>query len=169
MPNKTEISDSNNENMRDSENLNENLNENSNENLSNCDLSQIISHVAKEMDLLRQRKNERNEMDINEKSRNSSLNECKKQLSFIEMAKTDNTISADFDNVIFVTKNGIDIQEMIYQCEKHNVYTSRNIERAIKTNNTRIINSTSINSNQANHIVSFFTKNENTEMRFIKQ
>ena len=71
--------------------------------------------------------------------------------------------------MIFVTKNGIDIQEMVYRREKHNAYTSRNIERTIKTNNTRIINSDLINPNQANHIVSFFTKNENAEMRFVKQ
>lgn len=71
--------------------------------------------------------------------------------------------------MIFVTKNGIDFQEMVYRRKKHNAYTSRNIERTIKTNNTRIINSTSINPNQANHIVSFFTKNENAEMRFVKQ
>ncbi|CAG8760362.1 12856_t:CDS:2, partial [Rhizophagus irregularis] len=79
--------------------------------------------------------------------------------------ETENTISTDFDDMIFVTKNRIDFQEMIYRREKHNAYTSRNIERTIKTNNTRIINSTSINPNQANHIVSFFTKNENAEMR----
>ncbi|POG81189.1 hypothetical protein GLOIN_2v1471121 [Rhizophagus irregularis DAOM 181602=DAOM 197198] len=106
-------------------------------------------------------------MDINDESKNSSLNECKKQLSFIDMVEIEtskNMISTDFDNVIFVTKNGIDIQEMVYQREKHNAYTSRNIEWTIKTNNTRIINSDLINPNQANHIVSFFTKNENAEM-----
>ena len=70
---------------------------------------------------------------------------------------------------MFATKNEIDFQEMIYRREKHNAYTSRNIERTIKTNNIRIINSISINSNQANRIVSFFTKNENAGMRFIKQ
>lgn len=58
---------------------------------------------------------------------------------------------------------------MIYQHEKHNAYNSRNIERTIKTNNTRISNSDLIKPNQANHIVSFFTKNENAEMRIIKQ
>jgi hypothetical protein len=70
---------------------------------------------------------------------------------------------------MFATKNGINFQEMIYQREKHNAYTSRNIERTVRTNNTRIINSTSINPNQANRIVSFFTRNENAEMRFVKQ
>ncbi|PKC01861.1 hypothetical protein RhiirA5_504384 [Rhizophagus irregularis] len=118
--NDMEISDSNDENMQDSEN--------SNENPSNSSLSQAISHVAKKVDLLKQRENKRNEMDIDEESRNLSLNEY-------------------FDDMIFVTKNGIDFQEMIYRYEKHH-----NIERTIKTNNTRIINSTSINPNQANHI-----------------
>src|SRR5688572_16887305 len=70
---------------------------------------------------------------------------------------------------MFVTENGIDFQEMIYQREKHNAYNSRNIERTIKTNNIRTSNSDSIKPNQANHIVSFFTKNENAEMRFVKQ
>lgn len=56
--------------MQDRENLNENL--------SNCSFSQIISHAANEMDLLRQKENERNKMDINDESKNSSLNECKK-------------------------------------------------------------------------------------------
>ncbi|CAB4476853.1 unnamed protein product [Rhizophagus irregularis] len=118
-PNDIEISGSNDEYMQDREN--------SNENLSNCGLSQIISHAANEVDLLRQRENERNKMDINDKSKNSSLNECKKQLSFIDMVEIDtskNMISTDFDNVIFVTKNGIDIQEMVYRREKHNAYTS---------------------------------------------
>ncbi|CAB5374015.1 unnamed protein product [Rhizophagus irregularis] len=159
--NDMEISGSNDENMQDSKN--------SKKNLSNSSLSQVISHAAKEVDLLRQRENERNEMDVDEKNRNSSLNECRKQLSFIDLEETENTISTDFDDMIFVTKNRIDFQEMIYRHEKHNAYTSRNIERTIKTNNTRIINSTSINPNQANHIVSFFTKNENAEMWFIKQ
>ncbi|POG58716.1 hypothetical protein GLOIN_2v1789992 [Rhizophagus irregularis DAOM 181602=DAOM 197198] len=155
--NDMEISGSNDENMQDSEN--------SNKNLLNSSLSQVISHAVKEVDLLRQRENERNEMNIDEENRNSSLNECRKQLSFIDLEETENTISTDFDDMIFVTKNRIDFQEMIYRREKHNAYTSRNIERTIKTNNTRIINSTSINPNQANHIVSFFTKNENAEMR----
>ncbi|GET65376.1 hypothetical protein GLOIN_2v1789992 [Rhizophagus irregularis DAOM 181602=DAOM 197198] len=102
-------------------------------------------------------------MDINDESKNSSLNECKKQLSFIDMVEIEtskNMISTDFDNVIFVTKNGIDIQEMVYQREKHNAYTSRNIEWTIKTNNTRIINSDLINPNQANHIQEKRWKNE---------
>lgn len=42
---------------------------------------------------------------------------------------------------------------MVYRREKHNAYTSQNIEQTIKTNNTRIINSDLINPNQANHIV----------------
>ena len=78
-PNDIEISGSNDEYMQDREN--------SNENLSNCGLSQIISHAANEVDLLRQRENERNKMDINDESKNSSLNECKKQLSFIDMVE----------------------------------------------------------------------------------
>lgn len=77
-PDDVEISGSNDEYMQNREK--------SNENLSNCGLSQIISHAAKEVDLLRQRENERNEIDINdEESKNSSLNECKKQLSFIDI------------------------------------------------------------------------------------
>ncbi|CAB4488254.1 unnamed protein product [Rhizophagus irregularis] len=115
--NDMEISDSNDENS-----------ENSNENLSNSSLSQAISHAAKKVDLLKQRENKRNEMDIDEESRNLSLNECRKQLSFIDLNETENTISAYFDDMIFVTKNGIDFQEMIYRCEKHNAYTSHNIE-----------------------------------------
>ncbi|CAB5200744.1 unnamed protein product [Rhizophagus irregularis] len=47
--NDMEISDSNDENMQDSEN--------SNENPSNSSLSQAISHVAKKVDLLKQREN----------------------------------------------------------------------------------------------------------------
>ena len=50
-----------------------------------------------------------------------------------------------------------------------NAYNSRNIERTIKTNNSRTSNSDSIKPNQANRIVSYFTKNEKAEMRFIKQ
>ncbi|CAB4405106.1 unnamed protein product [Rhizophagus irregularis] len=84
--NDMEISGSNDENMQDSEN--------SNENLSNSSLSQAISHAAKEVVLLRQGKNKRNEMDIDEESRNLSLNECRKQLSFIDLDETENTISA---------------------------------------------------------------------------
>ncbi|RGB30177.1 hypothetical protein C1646_765671 [Rhizophagus diaphanus] len=61
--NDMEISGSNDENMQD--------NENSNENLSNSSLSQAISHAAKEVNLLRQKENERNEMDI-------GVNECGK-------------------------------------------------------------------------------------------
>ncbi len=53
---------------------------------------------------------------------------------------------------------------MVYQREKHNAYNSHNIERTIKTNNTKISNSNLIKPNQANRIVSFFTKNENAEM-----
>uniref|UniRef100_U9TBC4 Uncharacterized protein n=2 Tax=Rhizophagus irregularis TaxID=588596 RepID=U9TBC4_RHIID len=68
--NDMEISDSNDENMQDSEN--------SNENLSNSSLSQTISHAAKKVDLLKQKENKRNEMDIDEESRNLSLNECRK-------------------------------------------------------------------------------------------
>ena len=48
---------------------------------------------------------------------------------------------------MFATKDEINFQEMIYQCEKHNAYTFRNIEWTIKTDNTRIIDSTSINPN----------------------
>ena len=89
--NDMEISGSNDENIQD--------NENSNEDLSNCGLSQIISHTAKEVDLLRQRENKRDEMDINEESEDSSLNECKKQLSFIDMVEmetSNNTISTGY-------------------------------------------------------------------------
>src|SRR5688500_16659699 len=70
---------------------------------------------------------------------------------------------------MFVTKNEIDFQEMIYQHKKHNAYTSHNIERIIKTYNTRISNPISIDPNQANQIVSFFTRNENAEVQFVKQ
>ncbi|CAG8609492.1 16911_t:CDS:2, partial [Dentiscutata heterogama] len=66
-----------------------------------------------------------------------SLNECKKQLSFIDIVKIE-------------TSNNTVSTEMIYQREKHNAYTSHNIEWTIKTTNTRIINSTLINPNQAN-------------------
>ncbi|CAG8588688.1 43351_t:CDS:2 [Gigaspora margarita] len=97
-------------------------------------------------------------MDINEENKN--LDKYKKQLSFINMI---------FDGIIFVTKNKINYQEMIYQYEKHNAYTSHNIKWTAKTNSTRTINLTSINSNQASHIVSLFTKNTNTKMQFIKQ
>ena len=70
---------------------------------------------------------------------------------------------------MFITKNGIDFQEMIYQCKKHNAHTSHNIERIIKIYNTRISDPTSINPNQANQIVSFFTRNENAKVQFVKQ
>jgi hypothetical protein len=76
--------------------------ENSNENLSNSSLSQAISHAAKEVDLLRQRENERNEMDINEESRNLSLNKCKKQLSFIDLDETKNTISTSCYILLYI-------------------------------------------------------------------
>ncbi|CAG8805380.1 14494_t:CDS:10, partial [Gigaspora margarita] len=60
----------------------------------------------------------------------STPNECKKQLSFINMVEietSNNTISADFGGVIFATKN-------------------------TKTNSTRTINLTSINPNQASYM-----------------
>ncbi|CAG8787897.1 10861_t:CDS:2, partial [Racocetra fulgida] len=78
--------------------------------------------------------------------------ECKKQLSFINMVEietSNNIISAGFNSVIFATKNNNNFQGIIYQCEKHNAYTSRNIEQTVKTNNIRIINLTSINLNKA--------------------
>ena len=78
--------------------------QNLNENSSNSDLSQVISYAAKEMDLLRQRENERNKMNINEKSKNLSLNDCKKQLSFIDIMEPktlNNTINAGNIFIIF--------------------------------------------------------------------
>ncbi|CAG8476167.1 21012_t:CDS:2 [Gigaspora margarita] len=122
--NDIEVSGSNDENIQNDKNLNENL--------SNSNYSQIISCAANEVDLLRQRENKRDEIDINEENKN--LDECKKQLFFINMR------------------------------EKRNTYTSRNIKRTAKTNSTRTINLTSINPNQASHIVSLFTKNTNAEI-----
>ncbi|RGB21825.1 hypothetical protein C1646_777185 [Rhizophagus diaphanus] len=58
---------------------------------------------------------------------------------------------------------------MVYQCEKHNAYNSRNFERTIKTNSTKLCKSGLIKPNQANHIILFFSKNENAEMRIVKQ
>jgi hypothetical protein len=95
--NDAEISGSNDEDMQD--------NENSNENLSNCNLSQVISHAAKEVDLLRQRENKRDEIDINKESKNLSLDECKKQLSFIDMVEmeTSNNTIITTGYYIFIT------------------------------------------------------------------
>ncbi|CAG8472868.1 12759_t:CDS:10, partial [Racocetra persica] len=160
--NDIEVSGSNDENIQDDKNLNENI--------SNYNYSQIISCAAKEIDLLKQKENERDKIDINEE--NENLDKYKKQLSFINMVEietSNNTISTGFDNVIFATKNRINFQEMIYQHEKHNAYTFRNIEQTAKTNNTRIINLTSINPNKTSYIVLLFTKNANAKMRFIKQ
>ncbi|UZO26162.1 uncharacterized protein OCT59_018408 [Rhizophagus irregularis] len=116
----------------------------SDENFSNLDLSQIIGYAAKE------------------------------QLSFIDIDETldSSIINTDINNTdttILVTENVIDFQEMVYQREKHNAYNSRNIERTIKTNSTKLCKSGLIKPNQANHIVSFFSKNENAEMRIVKQ
>ncbi|CAG8746721.1 32687_t:CDS:2 [Gigaspora margarita] len=75
-----------------------------------------LQQISTFIDLLRQRENKKDEIDINEENKN--LDECKKQLSFINMVKietSNNAISADFGDVIFATKNRIDYQEMIYQ------------------------------------------------------
>ncbi|POG58303.1 hypothetical protein GLOIN_2v1885938 [Rhizophagus irregularis DAOM 181602=DAOM 197198] len=146
----------------------------SDENFSNLDLSQIIGYAAKEVNLIRQKENEREKVNINKDSQNLSLNECQKQLSFIDIDETldSSIINTDINNTdttILVTENVIDFQEMVYQREKHNAYNSRNIERTIKTNSTKLCKSGLIKPNQANHIVSFFSKNENAEMRIVKQ
>ncbi|CAB4475444.1 unnamed protein product [Rhizophagus irregularis] len=60
----------------------------SDENFSNLDLSQIIGYAAKEVNLIRQKENEREKVNINKDSQNLSLNECQKQLSFIDIDET---------------------------------------------------------------------------------
>ncbi|CAG8685879.1 11340_t:CDS:2, partial [Rhizophagus irregularis] len=118
----------------------------SDENFSNLDLSQIIGYAAKEVNLIRQKENEREKVNINKDSQNLSLNECQKQLSFIDIDETldSSIINTDINNTdttILVTENVIDFQEMVYQREKHNAYNSRNIERTIKTNSTKLCKS----------------------------
>ncbi|CAB5110484.1 unnamed protein product [Rhizophagus irregularis] len=94
----------------------------SDENFSNLDLSQIIGYAAKEVNLIRQKENEREKVNINKDSQNLSLNECQKQLSFIDIDETldSSIINTDINNTdttILVTENVIDFQEMVYQFE----------------------------------------------------
>ena len=58
---------------------------------------------------------------------------------------------------------------MIALRKRHEAYNSRPIERQYHAYHKKQTNTNTINSNKASHMVSYFTNNDDSTMRYIKQ
>lgn len=68
------------------------------------------------------------------------------------------------------SENNLDFEILLQQRQRHEAYTSKQLERKFKTVSIRTNTSTTtIQPNKASHFVAYFTKNECPEQRFVTQ
>ncbi|CAG8849142.1 20566_t:CDS:2, partial [Gigaspora margarita] len=72
----------------------------------------------------------------------------------------------------YLLESALNFKSLFDQCQLHNAYCSKPLERKFKSkasSSTRVGIMNSISSNKASHLVAYFTKNENPEQQFVKQ
>jgi hypothetical protein len=61
----------------------------------------------------------------------------------------------------------LDFEILFHQRQRYEAYTSKPLERKFRTVSSRPDTSATIQPNKASHFVTYFTKNENPEQRFV--
>ncbi|CAG8853002.1 34734_t:CDS:2, partial [Gigaspora margarita] len=77
---------------------------------------------------------------------------------------------ASFDSEFqYGSEDSLDFEILLQQQQRHEAYTSRSLERKFKMPSARFNTTMTIYPNKANHIVAYFSKNENPKQRLVKQ